>query len=117
VLVKEALTILTEVNLGHGEYYQGGAGNLEGRYVNYFEIGHNAFEFLLDFGQCFCEESEGAMHTRIVTSPVYAKRLVGVLQQALSQYEESYGQVPDDPEVQESAIRGCPRQTPALKLV
>jgi hypothetical protein len=23
----------------------------EGRYANYFQIGHNAFEFIIDFGQ------------------------------------------------------------------
>ncbi len=91
---------------------------MEGRYVNYFEIGHNAFEFLLDFGQCFSEDPEASLHTRIVTSPVYAKRLVGVLEQALSQYEANYGRVADEGEAEMPAIRGhLPRPTPALKLV
>ena len=71
---------------------------MEGRYVNYFEIGHNAFEFLLDFGQFYDGEAEASLHTRIVTSPVYAKRLSGVLQQALRQYEASYGRVADEDE-------------------
>ncbi len=31
---------------GHGDI-------LEGRYANYFEIGHNAFEFVLDLGQLY----------------------------------------------------------------
>lgn len=26
-------------------------GELEGRYANTFKVGHNAFEFLVDFGQ------------------------------------------------------------------
>lgn len=91
---------------------------MEGRYVNYFEIGHNAFEFLLDFGQCYCEAPEASLHTRIVTSPVYAKRLSGVLQQALSQYEASYGRVADVDEEPDEKLRakktGRPR---ALKII
>jgi hypothetical protein len=71
---------------------------LEGRYANYFEIGHNAFEVLLDFGQLYFEAPEGRMHTRIVTSPVFAKRLAETLQRALSQYEQMYGRVPDEDE-------------------
>ena len=76
-----------------------GVGNgdmLEGRYANYFEIGHNAFEFLLDFGQCYAEEPDGWMHTRIVTSPIFARRLADSLNQALAQYERNHGQIPGD---------------------
>jgi hypothetical protein len=70
--------------------------SMEGRYANYFEIGHNAFEFLLDFGQFYSEAPEGRMHTRIVTSPLYAKQLAEVLNRALSQYEQIHGPVPDE---------------------
>jgi hypothetical protein len=90
-------------------YGSKGPGNgeiLEGRYANYFEIGHNAFEFLLDFGQLYFEAPEASLHTRIVTSPVYAKRLFGVLQRALSQYEASYGRVLDDAEAENAAADG-----------
>ena len=60
---------------------------MEGRYANYFEIGHNAFEFLLDFGQMYFEDPDSLMHTRIVTSPLFARRLADSLNQALAQYE------------------------------
>jgi hypothetical protein len=36
---------------------------------------HNAFEFLLDFGQFYPESTERRFHTRIVTGPVYVKTL------------------------------------------
>jgi len=75
---------------------QGDGEILEGRYANYFEIGHNAFEFLFDFGQIYSEEAEAQMHTRIVTSPFYAKALIGVLTRALKQYEKSHGRVSDE---------------------
>ncbi len=73
-----------------------GKGDLLGRYTNYFEIGHNAFEFLLDFGQLYGAGSECWMHTRIITSPVFAKRLAEVLNRALSEYEQTHGGVQED---------------------
>ena len=69
---------------------------LNGRYSNYFEVGHNAFEFLLDFGQHYFEESQGWMHTRIITSPVFAKRLLEVLNRSLAEYERTHGRMPKE---------------------
>lgn len=46
-------------------------------------------------------------HTRIVTSPVYAKALAEVLNTAIRQYEASYGKVPDQAEEPE----GKPQET------
>ena len=76
---------------------------LNGRYSNYFEVGHNAFEFLLDFGQHYFEESEGRMHTRIITSPVFARRLSEVLNRALAEYERTHGRVPTEVDEPDSA--------------
>lgn len=71
---------------------------LHGRYSNYFEVGHNAFEFLLDFGQHYFEEPEARIHTRIITSPVFAKRLVEVLNRALFAYEQTHGRLTTEPD-------------------
>jgi len=79
----------------------GNGGAPEGRYANYFEIGHNAFEFILDFGQMYDEEPESRLHSRIVVSPFYARMLLGVLQNSVRQYEQSYGRIPveaDEPD-------------------
>lgn len=66
-------------------------GRAEGRYANYFMIGHNAFEFVLHFGQVY-EDSEAAeFHTRIVTGPVYAKVLRTLLGDAIAWYEREFG--------------------------
>ena len=66
---------------------------LEGRYANYFEVGHNAFEFIFDFGQ-YHPETEGArMHTRIVTGPVYARLLAELLRDAVERFESEYGAI------------------------
>lgn len=63
---------------------------LEGKYVNYFEVGHNAFEFVLDFGQSYAGSQEPQMHTRIVTSPAYAKVFLETLRESIEQYERSF---------------------------
>ncbi len=64
----------------------------EGKYTNVFQIGHNAFEFLLEFGQSYADRNE-FMHTRLVTSPAYAAQLSQLLLQALSQYRDRYGPI------------------------
>ncbi len=66
-----------------------------GQYANFFKVGHNAFEFLLDFGQSYARRGEAPPHTRIVTTPVYAKTLARILQEAIDTYEEAFGTIPD----------------------
>ena len=66
---------------------------IEGKYANYFQIGHNALEFLLDFGQLYSNVSQESFHTRVITSPSYAKELLKVLGDAIEQYEQSYGSI------------------------
>lgn len=68
-------------------------GGLEGRYANYFQVGHNAFEFLLDFGQFYPESTQAQFHTRIVTGPVYAKALSETLQESIERYEQTFGAI------------------------
>lgn len=63
--------------------------NLSGRYANYFKIGHNAFEFLVEFGQLYEEEEEtAAIHTRIVMSPSSAKELLKTLDCSMRAFEK-----------------------------
>lgn len=62
----------------------------EARYSNIFRIGYNAYEFVLDFGQCHPPGKEH-VHTRIVTSPASAKDLSELLQDSLGEHEQKYG--------------------------
>ena len=75
----------------------GGAPNepdkLEGRYANYFEVGHNAFEFLIDFGQLYSETGTAQLHTRIITSPTYAKAFLETLRESVERYERTFGAI------------------------
>jgi hypothetical protein len=65
-----------------------------GKYANYFKVGHNAFEFILEFAQLYSEPSVEKVHTRIVTSPAYVRELLGVLQDSVDQYERTFGVIP-----------------------
>ncbi len=65
-----------------------------GRYSNSFKVGYNAFEFLLDFGQSYMDSDGESVHTRIVTTPPYAKALSELLIESLRYYETNFGQIP-----------------------
>ncbi len=69
------------------------AGALEGRYANYFKVGHNAFEFLLDFGQFYPESEQAQLHTRVITNPIYAKALLEIIRESLDRYEHTFGAI------------------------
>ena len=67
----------------------------EGKYANYLEIGHNAFEFILDFGQYYSENEEAELCTRIITSPNYAKAFLKALMASIENFEERFGDIED----------------------
>jgi len=69
---------------------------LEGRYANYFEVGHTAFEFLLDFGQVYQNDAEKHVHTRIITGPNYVKALFELLGESIDRYERIFGTIQGD---------------------
>ncbi|MGA1839288.1 MAG: DUF3467 domain-containing protein [bacterium] len=66
---------------------------LEGKYSNYFKIGQNAFEFVIEFGQYYPEKEKEIFHTRIITSPTYAKSLLEILQKTIKRYEQTFGKI------------------------
>ncbi len=79
-----------KLNNLEGRAFQGGK-KLEGRYANYFKVGHNAFEFILDFGQYYSESEEAELNTRIVTNPAFAKALFETIRESIEQYEKDHG--------------------------
>lgn len=74
-------------------------GSLRGRYANYFEVGHNAFELLLDFGQHYPESTSpdparARLHTRIIVVPVYARAFLELLRDSVARHEALFGAPP-----------------------
>ncbi|MDZ3832299.1 MAG: hypothetical protein U0S50_10825 [Sphingopyxis sp.] len=109
-------------------------------YVNYFELGHNPYEFLIELGQYRPSASTGGgaigIHTRLAIAPPYAKLLSQLLSNAVCEHESEHGKIPDLaasenspfdevlrslPEferrarrlLQEAVANGAPRPTPA----
>jgi len=80
----------------------------QGRYSNFFKIGYTAFEFLLDFGQVYTDSGADNVHTRIVTTPQYAKALAELLMQTLKDFETKYGQMPNAPDEEVTGRAGEP---------
>jgi hypothetical protein len=68
-------------------------GETEGRYANYFKAGHNAFEVILEFAQFYEGDVQPRVHTRIITSPAYARTLFELLKDSLEKYESVYGPI------------------------
>lgn len=66
----------------------------DARYANFFQVGYNAFEFLLEFGQ-----HQGRIHTSIYVSPQHARMLSDLLLGALKAYSEGHGmgEIPPPP--------------------
>jgi Protein of unknown function (DUF3467) len=62
----------------------------EGRYANFFRIGYNAYEFVMDFGQQYPPDPE-RIHTRIVTSTPLARNLSDTLQRSLEEHDGTFG--------------------------
>ena len=69
-------------------------GEFEVVYANFFQVGHNAVEFLLDFGRDF-EEFKDRVLVRVVTNPAHAKVFSNMLRRALEQYEVRFGSIQD----------------------
>ncbi len=67
----------------------------EGRYANYFKVGHNAFEFVIDFGQYYPGDEGAELYTRIITSPFFAKKLLGTLAESIDHFELAHGVIED----------------------
>ena len=65
----------------------------EGKYANFFKVGHNAVEFVIDFGQFYPGNDQAELYSRIITNPIYAKELLVTLQEAIKQYEQTFGDI------------------------
>lgn len=79
---------------GDPQYSVNGAASL---YVNYFEVAHNRYEFLIEFGQYRPGKDDIAgtvgIHTRLALSPPYAKMLADLLARAVSEHEKGHGAI------------------------
>jgi hypothetical protein len=66
----------------------------EGRYSNFFKVGYNAFEVVIEFGQAYGDCGDEKIHTRIVTTVPYANALCELLRSTLEEHAGNYGPHP-----------------------
>lgn len=69
----------------------------EARYANHFAIGHNEYEFVLDFTQQHFRAAgspDDEMNvSRIVMGPAFARALLDTLLRAVGEYEQAHGPI------------------------
>ena len=64
------------------------------RYTNVFEVGVDAFEVIISCAQREPDGEEAPPHTKIVTTPGFAKQLAHMLVDAIADYEARFGPLP-----------------------
>lgn len=67
-----------------------------GLFCNCFRVGQNAFEFVIDCGQCFTEDTCPRFHARLITNPRSAKALAETLREFVDKYEQAYGEIREE---------------------
>ncbi len=65
----------------------------EGVYANLAMIAHSSGEFVIDFIRLMPGVPKAKVKSRIVITPEHAKRLLSALQDNISKYEASFGEV------------------------
>ena len=68
-----------------------------GQYANLALISHSETEFVMDFIFLQPQNPKAKVLTRVVTSPVHAKRLLAALKDNLEKYEARFGPIRTDP--------------------
>ena len=66
---------------------------MQGMYINLALVHHSETEFTLDVMYLPPHQSKAKMRARIISSPKHTKRLMLVLQENLSRYEQRYGTI------------------------
>jgi hypothetical protein len=79
-----------KIQVRMSEEMQGGA------YSNNLIVAHNRDEFILDF--LFVMPPTGTVASRVITSPGHMKRILLALQDSVSKYEKTFGEIKRPPE-------------------
>ena len=93
---------------------------IEGRYANYFKVGYNAFEFVLDFGQYYPETEKAELEKELVT---LKKLRAGVVEATDSDVYDQYIMLLEIyhghavSEVREEICQGCNMNIPPQLFV
>ncbi len=65
----------------------------QGSYFNFAIVNHTPAEFLLDFIFVQPQQPKGKVLSRMITSPIHAKRLLMALSENVAKYEQKFGPI------------------------
>ncbi len=65
----------------------------QGAYVNLAVVNHNESEFVIDLIFIQPQTPRAKVRSRVILSPQHAKRFVAALQDNISRYEQSFGEI------------------------
>lgn len=65
----------------------------KGTYSNLAMVSHSETEFILDFIFVQPQTAKSKVLSRIITSPLHLKRLLGAIQDNIHKYEERFGPI------------------------
>ena len=64
-----------------------------GQYINMAVVNHNDSEFIIDCIYVQPQAPKARVHSRLITSPRHAKRLLLALQSNIDNYEKKHGDI------------------------
>ena len=64
-----------------------------GQYINMAVVNHNESEFVIDCIYIQPQADKARVHSRLITSPHHAKRLLLALQNNIDRYEQTHGAI------------------------
>ncbi|NLO91981.1 MAG: DUF3467 domain-containing protein [Elusimicrobia bacterium] len=67
----------------------------QGQYANLAGIAHNETEFVIDFLFMQPNQPKARLRSRIISSPIHAKRFLAALSENIRKYEERFGIIVD----------------------
>lgn len=70
---------------------------LKGNYANQISVMHSKYDFVIDFITMF--PPEAIVNSRIVTNPVFLKKIYSVIGANIKKYEEQYGIIETEDEI------------------
>lgn len=70
----------------------------KGRFANLAQVGSSPDAFVLDFA--YVQGTQGWLLSRLILSPMHAKRFYAVLGDTLAKYEERFGAIEPPPNLQ-----------------
>lgn len=69
-----------------------------GAYTNFMRLTMGLDDFVFEFGVRVPGTKLAMMHTKVISSPPHAKRMLGVLQRNIEKYEQRWGPIAADAE-------------------